>query len=86
MLKYSGDSDGVVPTYGTQMWIKNSLQWPITSPWRSYMVNGQVAGYIEVHEGNFTFATVHAAGHMAPQWKRPQMFYLINNWISGQPI
>jgi carboxypeptidase C (cathepsin A) len=71
MLKYSGDADGVVPTYGTQQWIKNSLNWTVTVPWYAYQVNNMVGGYVEVYEGNLTFATIHGAGHMAPQWKRP---------------
>ena len=38
MLKYSGDADGVVPTYGTQQWIRNSLNWTVTEPWNAYQV------------------------------------------------
>ena len=64
MLFYSGDTDGAVPTFGTLQWI-NELNWNVTSEWRPYMVSDQVAGYIE-ERGEFTFATVHGAGHMAP--------------------
>jgi len=79
ILKYSGDTDGAVPTYGTLGWI-NELNWNITEQWRPYFLGGQVAGYIEERDG-LTFATVHGAGHMVPQFKRPQAFYLIFNWI-----
>jgi serine carboxypeptidase-like clade I len=65
MLHFSGDVDGAVPTAGTQAWIA-TLQWDIVEEWRPYMVNGQVAGYLESYAGNLTFATVHGAGHMAP--------------------
>jgi len=65
MLHYSGDTDGAVPTIGTQNWIA-SLGWNKTSEWKQYMVEGQVAGYWESYEGNLTFGTVHGAGHMAP--------------------
>mmetsp|Transcript_63889 Transcript_63889/g.88218 ORF Transcript_63889/g.88218 Transcript_63889/m.88218 type:complete len:384 (-) Transcript_63889:87-1238(-) len=85
MLKFSGDTDGAVPTYGTQGWI-NELNWNITSAWRPYMVQGQVAGYIEEREGEFTFATVHGAGHMVPQFKRPQAYHLIFNWLQQKDI
>jgi serine carboxypeptidase-like clade 1 len=85
ILKFSGDTDGAVPTFGTQQWI-NDLNWTITEEWRPYMVNGQVGGYVEVREGGFTFATIHGAGHMAPQWKRSQTYHTIFNWIKGQPI
>lgn len=44
------------------------------------MVNGQVGGYVEARN-NFTFGTVHGAGHMAPQFKRPETYHLIFNWI-----
>lgn len=43
MLKYSGDTDGSVPTYGTLQWIKE-LKWDVTEAWRPYYViddNGQ---------------------------------------------
>lgn len=85
MLFYSGDADGAVPTLGSENWIA-SLGWQVTEEWRPYFVNNQLAGYIEVYEGNFTFGTVHGAGHMAPQYKPAQTNYLIFNWINQQPI
>ena len=61
------------------------LNWAIQDQWRPYFVEGQVAGYIEVRDG-LTFATVHGAGHMVPQDKREQAYYLINNWIKQEKI
>lgn len=84
MLKYSGDADGAVPTYGTQQWIRK-LNWNVTEYWGPYLVDNQVAGYYEVREGPFTFATVHGAGHMVPM-KRPQAYELISKWIFNQPL
>jgi hypothetical protein len=73
MLKYSGDADGAVPTLGTQAWIAD-LGWTITEKWRPYYITNmygqQVAGYTEAREGGFRLATIHGAGHIAPQWKR----------------
>jgi len=80
MLHYSGDTDGAVPTIGTENWI-NSLGWDTTTDWQSYMLAGQVAGYFETYTGGFTFATVHGAGHMAPQFKPPQTYKLIFSWL-----
>lgn len=80
MLHYSGDVDGAVPTIGTENWI-NTLGWNTTEDWQSYMYMGQVAGYFETYEGDFTFATVHGAGHMAPQFKPPQTYKLIFDWL-----
>lgn len=85
ILKYSGDSDGVLPTLGTQQWIAE-LNLKITKPWRAYTVGGQVAGYITEYENNFTFATIHGAGHMVPQWKRQQAYHAIFNWINNKDL
>lgn len=32
ILVYSGDTDGAVPTYGTQRWI-NDLNWKVKKDW-----------------------------------------------------
>ena len=85
MLFYSGDTDGAVPTFGSLQWIK-SLNWTTKNVWRTYMVDGQVGGYTESFYGGLTFATVNGAGHMAPQWKRPQTYQLVFNWIKDIPI
>lgn len=89
MLKYSGDADGAVPTYGTQQWI-NELAWDVKDQWRPYYITNmygqQVAGYVEVRDGGFTFATVHGAGHMAPQFKRQPTYHAIFNFINNQPL
>jgi carboxypeptidase C (cathepsin A) len=85
MLHYSGDTDGAVPTLGTQNWIA-SLGWNTTEAWRPYFWNGQVGGYLEAYEGDLTFGTIHGAGHMAPQFKPPQTYHLIFNWLNQTPI
>lgn len=90
MLKYSGDTDGSVPTYGTLQWIRE-LGWTVTEAWRPYYVmdpNGaqQVAGYVEKRDGNFTFASIHGAGHMAPQWKRQYTYHAIFSFVKDQPF
>jgi carboxypeptidase C (cathepsin A) len=85
MLHYSGDTDGAVPTVGTQNWIA-SLNWNKTSEWTQYLVEGQVAGYWESYEGGLTFGTVHGAGHMAPQFKPPQTYHLVMNWLFNRDI
>jgi len=33
ILKFSGDTDGAVPTWGTLQWIAYE-NWPVTDPWR----------------------------------------------------
>jgi serine carboxypeptidase-like clade 1 len=85
MLFYSGDVDGAVPTIGSQKWI-STLGWENTDLWHPYIVNDQVAGYLEAYDGNLTFATIHGAGHMAPQFKREETYYLIFNWLYKRDI
>lgn len=81
ILFYSGDTDGAVPTHGTYQWMQ-TLGWDIIEKRRAYYVGGQVAGYVEQRDG-LTFGTVHGCGHMAPQWKRPQTYHLIFQFIKG---
>ncbi|RWR80157.1 serine carboxypeptidase-like protein 2 [Cinnamomum micranthum f. kanehirae] len=58
-LVYSGDHDSKVPFVGTQAWIR-SLNFSIIDEWRSWWVDGQVAGYTRTYANNLTFATVKA--------------------------
>jgi hypothetical protein len=37
ILKYSGDTDGAVPTYGTQGWLAD-LGWTVIDQWRPYYI------------------------------------------------
>ena len=39
MLKFSGDTDGAVPTTGTMKWI-DSMNRDIIKPWRAYRLPG----------------------------------------------
>ena len=88
MLKYSGDTDMAVPTYGTRAWIDN-LNWDIVKPWKQFMVDGQVGGYVEYrgdHQFDFVFATIHGAGHMAPQWRSGPTYHTVFNFIHNSTI
>lgn len=42
MMHYSGDTDGVLPTYGTKRWIE-SLNWPKIGKYTPWVTN--IAGY-----------------------------------------
>ena len=81
ILKYSGDSDGAVPTVGTRRWIEK-LNWEIKGPYRPWIVDNQVAGYVENRDG-MDFVTIHGVGHMAPQWKPKEVQKMITNWVYG---
>ena len=82
MLFFSGDTDGAVPTLGTRKWIRK-LAWNVSDNWRSWYVDGQIAGYVEKYEGDLTFATIKGVGHMAPQWAKPQVQRLIFDFLEG---
>ena len=58
------------------------MGWEVQKAYRPYFVNNMVGGYIEERKG-LTFATIHGAGHMAPQWKREETYYLIFNWLKN---
>jgi len=85
ILIYSGDTDAAVPFNGTQKWIKN-LNLDIISKWRTWRINkNEVAGYIEKYNG-LTFVTVKGTGHMVPQWKRAEAFYMLNQFLEGKDL
>lgn len=81
-LKYSGDQDSSVPTYGSLGWI-DALNWDIKKEWRAWMQDDQVAGYVEERDG-LTFSSVHGAGHMVPQDQRERAHHLINKWMQDK--
>ena len=49
------------------------------------MTDAAISGYIIRYNG-LDFATVHGAGHMAPQWKRKEVTRLITNWLHDEAI
>ena len=79
IMHFSGVTDGAVPTYGTERWIKD-LGWKVESDWHPWLIDDQVAGYNKVYEG-LNFTTIHGVGHMAPQWKRKEVTELLNEFI-----
>ncbi|XP_074575047.1 serine carboxypeptidase-like 18 [Curcuma longa] len=84
-LVYSGDHDLVIPFLGTRQWIK-SLNSSIVENWRSWFVDGQVAGYTMAYSNNLTFATVKGAGHTAPEYKPKECQAMISRWIANAPL
>mmetsp|Transcript_20421 Transcript_20421/g.23586 ORF Transcript_20421/g.23586 Transcript_20421/m.23586 type:complete len:468 (-) Transcript_20421:31-1434(-) len=82
ILKFSGDTDGAVPTYGTERWIRD-LNWDVKKEWHPWLVDNQVAGYNKFYDG-LNFTTIHGVGHMAPQWKRKEVTQLITAFIHNE--
>lgn len=84
-LIYSGDMDLSLPFVGTQSWIR-SLDYPIIDDWRSWHVDGQVAGYTRKYSKDLTFATVKNAGHTAPEYQPKTCLAMFGRWISHEPL
>ena len=77
MLVFSGDSDGVCSTIGTQHWVwkvKNTVPKETFNTWyyEDSYYGRQTAGYLTKFENRFSFATIHDAGHEVPAYQ-PQI-------------
>ncbi|KAI3425589.1 Carboxypeptidase [Psidium guajava] len=79
---FSGDTDGRVPVTSTQRSLsKMSLR--TKSPWRPWFLGGEVGGYVQVYEGDLTFATVRGAGHQVPSYQPKRALSLISHFLAG---
>jgi len=84
--KFSGDTDAVVPFNGTLQWISN-LKLPILEKWRSWTISdpSNIGGYVTKYDG-LTFLTVKGAGHMVPQFKPKESFYMLTAFLNGKDL
>ena len=85
ILVYSGDTDAIVPFNGNQAWIKN-MKLEIEKPWRQWRAfNDQdnVSGYVINYKG-LTFCTIKGTGHMAPQWKPKESYYMFSRFLNEE--
>lgn len=81
---YSGDTDAAVPFNGSIKWIPK-LNLNITEEYRSWSVDNQTAGFVEVYN-RLTFVTIKGTGHMAPQWKRKESYIMFNAFLTGTKL
>jgi len=84
ILVYSGDVDMCVPNTGTEAWT-SSLNLPLVSYWRPWIVNNQVAGYVTTYK-QLTYATIKGSGHMVPQYKPQQALAFFTRFLNDQPL
>ena len=74
-------------------WWTSSLGLPVVKPWRLWLVDSQVAGYVtsyvsdeNLKEHGLTFLTVKGSGHMVPQFRPKQAYAMFQRYINGQPF
>jgi carboxypeptidase C (cathepsin A) len=87
ILIFSGDTDMAVPFNGNQAWIHN-LKLEIEKPWRQWRAFGDtdnVSGYVIDYKG-LTFCTIKGTGHMAPQWKPKEAYYMFSKFLNGEDL
>ena len=85
VLIYSGDTDASVPFNGNQDWITN-LKLEIVkkwTQWRAFDDIYNVSGYYIKYKG-LTFCTVKGTGHMVPEWKPKEAYYMFSKFLNGE--
>ncbi|RYH26486.1 hypothetical protein EON65_14390 [archaeon] len=88
MLVFSGDSDGVCATVGTQHWIynvKNAKLLSLFKPWKydDTRYGRQQGGFLTQFTGYLSFATVHYAGHEVPAYQPQKALTLFSRYLNG---
>eukprot|EP01094_Clydonella_sp_ATCC50884_P001464 TRINITY_DN11090_c0_g1_i2.p1 TRINITY_DN11090_c0_g1~~TRINITY_DN11090_c0_g1_i2.p1 ORF type:complete len:471 (+),score=135.73 TRINITY_DN11090_c0_g1_i2:39-1415(+) len=87
VLFYTGDVDGSVPYVGSMEWLKKLESGGTPKKdWVSWLVNRQVAGYATVYDAPYpiTFTTVKGSGHMVPQFKPAQAFFMFSKFLDNE--
>jgi len=85
ILIYSGDTDMSVPFNGNQAWIDN-LNLEVEKDWvqwRAFNDRNNVAGYYIKYKG-LTFCTVKGTGHMVPEWKPKEAYYMFSKFLANE--
>ncbi|PKI62966.1 hypothetical protein CRG98_016605 [Punica granatum] len=82
---FSGDTDGRVPVTSTKYSI-NKMNLTVKTAWHPWYMAGEVGGYTQVYKGDFTFATVRAAGHQVPSYEPQRALSLMTHFLSGTPL
>ena len=88
MLVFSGDSDGVCATIGTQNWIygiENAAIKSLFQPWRYEDSNFglQQGGFLTQFSDYFAFLTVHFAGHEVPAYQPEKALEMFRRYLDG---
>jgi len=97
ILIYNGDVDTVCPWNQNQDWVEaivqNNMSKPLVvppSPWflpsNPTVSAGNRRTYRVSATHNFTFLTIHGAGHEVPTYQPERAFYIFDRFIKGKPI
>jgi hypothetical protein len=85
ILYYAGDIDiATVPFAGTERCLE-TMQRPIVKPWRPWLVNKEVAGYVEIYD-TYTWATIKGAGHEAPGFQPAAAYLLFSSFLHNKTL
>ena len=85
ILIYSGDTDITVPYNANQEWIEQ-LKLEVVKPWKQWRAYGNkknISGYYVKYKG-FTFCTFKGVGHMVPEFKPKDAFYVFSKFINNE--
>eukprot|EP00727_Mastigamoeba_balamuthi_P007090 m51a1_g3000 putative serine carboxypeptidase-like 40-like (469) ;mRNA; f:771932-773490 len=84
VLVFSGDFDAAVPFLETQKWIA-CLGRPVRSGWRTWHMDGQVAGGV-VEYDRISFLSIKGAGHAVSYYSPEKGFAFFDRWINNKPF
>jgi serine carboxypeptidase-like clade 2 len=85
ILYYSGDCDfATVPFPQTQRCLE-TLNRKITHKWRPYVINKEVAGYVEIYD-TYTFTTIKGAGHEAPEYQPAAGYLVFSSFLTNKHL
>ena len=91
VLIFSGDTDSVCSTIGTQNWLYDIPDIKVLSHWREWSIDPresewQTAGYITKFSGGLTFSTIRNAGHEVPMYRPAEAFHLFSEYLNGSAL
>jgi cathepsin A (carboxypeptidase C) len=84
ILYYNGDTDLACNFLGDQRFV-DALGRPLVQARRKWMVEGQIAGFVEEYK-DIVFTTVRGAGHMVPQDRPVQALAMFEKFLQAESL
>ncbi len=87
VIIYNGDQDECIPYLQDEAWTED-MGYPIKSPWRPWLLDNQVAGYVVEYNApiRFTFLTVKNAGHEVPMYQPLRALAMVQRVMAGSSL